>query len=66
MDATGAADAVLPELDALRGIEQSAYHHLDVYDHTLAVLDAAIELERDPAPLGEHAAAVRGAAGPSR
>lgn len=59
MERLGATEAVLPELAALRGIEQSAYHHLDVYDHTLAVLGATIELERDPAPLGVHAAAVR-------
>ena len=44
----GLIDAVLPELPALRGVEQSRYHHLDVHDHTLAVLDAAIALERDP------------------
>ncbi len=45
----GATAAVLPELEALRGLEQSDYHHLDVYDHTIATLRAAIELERDPA-----------------
>jgi tRNA nucleotidyltransferase/poly(A) polymerase len=47
---------VLPELAALRGVEQSPYHHLDVYDHTLAVLGEAIELERNPERyLGDHA-----------
>lgn len=45
----GATAAVLPELDALRGLEQSDYHHLDVYNHTLATLQAAIELQNDPA-----------------
>jgi len=35
----------------LRGIEQNVYHHLDVYDHTIATLAATIELERDPAAL---------------
>ena len=29
---------MLPELDALRGVEQSVYHHLDVHGHTLEVL----------------------------
>jgi poly(A) polymerase len=58
MDDLGALDAVLPELTALKGVEQSSYHHLDVYEHTLAVLASAIELERDPSPLGEHAEAV--------
>jgi poly(A) polymerase len=59
MDRMGAMEAVLPELSALRGVEQSAYHHLDVHGHTLAVLAAVIDLERDPSPLGEHADAVR-------
>ena len=59
LDRVGATPVVLPELDALRGIEQSAYHHLDVYDHTLAVLEEAIAIERDPEPVfGEEAAAV--------
>jgi poly(A) polymerase len=44
-----AADVVLPELEALKGIEQSVYHHLDVYEHTLATLQATIELTRNPA-----------------
>jgi putative nucleotidyltransferase with HDIG domain len=60
LDSGGALDVVLPELAQLRGVEQSRFHHLDVYDHTLAVLEAVIELERDPgAALGEHADAVR-------
>jgi poly(A) polymerase len=35
---------VLPELGALEGVEQSRYHHLDVYDHTVEVLREQIEL----------------------
>jgi len=57
MTTVGATDVILPELGALRGVEQSVYHHLDVHDHTLAVLAEVIALERDPSPLGEHAAA---------
>jgi putative nucleotidyltransferase with HDIG domain len=38
---------VLPELVAERGLAQSVYHNLDVYDHTLAALQHAIDLERD-------------------
>jgi len=49
MEATGVAEAVLPELVALRGIEQSRFHHLDVFDHTRAVLTETIALQRDPA-----------------
>lgn len=44
----GATAAVLPELDALRGLDQSDFHHLDVYEHTLATLQATIDLTRDP------------------
>ena len=43
---------MLPELSALRGVEQSHFHHLDVYDHTLAVLDAVALLQRDPVAAG--------------
>ena len=52
MDAYGLTDVVLPELTALRGIEQSHFHHADVHDHTLEVLDAVALLQRDPAPQG--------------
>ena len=42
---TGLADHVLPELPALR-LERDEHHrHKDVYEHTLTVLDQAIELE---------------------
>jgi putative nucleotidyltransferase with HDIG domain len=59
MDSLGATAAVLPELARLRGVQQSQYHHLDVYDHTQAVLAAAVELERESqAWAGEHAPAV--------
>jgi tRNA nucleotidyltransferase/poly(A) polymerase len=35
---------LLPELHACRGVVQSQFHHLDVYEHTLAVLDNAEDL----------------------
>jgi putative nucleotidyltransferase with HDIG domain len=61
MDELGATAVVLGELEALRGIEQSRFHHLDVYGHTLEVLDRTIELQADPsAALGdEHTADLR-------
>jgi poly(A) polymerase len=44
---TGLADRVLPELSALR-LERDEHHrHKDVYEHTLTVLEQAIELETD-------------------
>ncbi len=48
LDDLALTPVVLPELDALHGVEQSVYHHLDVHGHTLEVLQAAIDLERDP------------------
>jgi poly(A) polymerase len=55
LDELGAMAVVLPELAALRGIEQSRFHHLDVYGHTLEVLDRTIELQADPsAVFGEE------------
>jgi len=44
-DRLGLLRAVLPELAELHGVEQSNYHHADVYDHTLEVLARQIELE---------------------
>nr|WP_307855999.1 CCA tRNA nucleotidyltransferase [Nocardioides faecalis] len=42
---TGLADHVLPELPALK-LERDEHHrHKDVYDHTLTVLEQAIDLE---------------------
>ena len=60
METHGITAQVLPELTALHGVDQTVFHHLDVYDHTLAVLDQVAAIERDPvaAGLGEHAAAV--------
>jgi putative nucleotidyltransferase with HDIG domain len=61
MDAVRATDVVLPEVSRMRGVEQSPYHHLDVYEHTRSVLAEVISLSREPAVwLGEHAEAVGG------
>lgn len=44
--ATGLAEYVLPELPALR-LERDEHHrHKDVYEHSLTVLEQAIDLER--------------------
>ena len=61
MHELGSCAVVLPEVEALRGIEQSRYHHLDVLDHTLEVLDRLVELEREPSHVfgDEHAGGVR-------
>ncbi len=62
----GALAVVLPELEALRGVEQSRFHHADVHGHTLEVLDRTVELTMPGGPvlpeakpaIGEHRAAV--------
>jgi putative nucleotidyltransferase with HDIG domain len=57
----GVTAAVLPELAALRGVEQSHFHHLDVYEHTLEVLREQLVLERElEAVFGELAGDLRG------
>jgi poly(A) polymerase len=66
LERSGATAIVLPELDALRGMEQSRFHHLDVYGHTLEVLERTIAVAAassgdapDPGEvLGEHRAQV--------
>jgi putative nucleotidyltransferase with HDIG domain len=47
MDELGITGVVLPELEELRGVAQTANHHLDVHDHTLAVLEHLLEIEAD-------------------
>jgi putative nucleotidyltransferase with HDIG domain len=58
MDRAGLIAALLPELEELKGVEQNPYHHLDVWGHTLEVLEQLLEIERDPSgvfgPEGER------------
>ncbi len=49
----GATAVVLPELERMRGIEQNRFHHLDVHDHTLEVLDRTVELTGPEWPRSE-------------
>jgi putative nucleotidyltransferase with HDIG domain len=59
LDEVGAAAIVLPELQTLRGVAQSRYHHTDVYGHTLEVLDWTVALQDAVAGRrGERAEAV--------
>jgi poly(A) polymerase len=51
MDELAVTDVVLPELVALRGVEQNPYHHRDVHGHTIEVLEQTIAIERDPGAL---------------
>jgi len=59
LDRLGATPGLLPELEALRGVEQNPYHHLDVHGHTMEVLARLIEVEAEPETFaGEQAGAV--------
>lgn len=58
-DELGVTAAVLPEVEALRGVEQGPNHHLDVHGHTIAVLEHTLEVEGDLERFtGERAAEV--------
>ena len=48
---------VLPELAALRGVEQGPNHHLDVHGHTIAVLEQTLAVEGDLERFGGDRAA---------
>jgi len=62
MDALGLTEAILPELVALRGVEQNRYHHADVHRHTIEVLEQTVALQRDPgAVFGPESAGAIGA-----
>ncbi|TMK98377.1 MAG: HDIG domain-containing protein [Actinobacteria bacterium] len=60
-----ATAVVLPELEAMRGVEQSRFHHADVYEHTLETLAQSIALQEHCTPPGGEtpSAAARGAGG---
>ena len=47
LDELALTAVVLPEVEALKGVEQGPNHHLDVHGHTLAVLEHTLEVERD-------------------
>jgi poly(A) polymerase len=47
LDELALTPVVLPELEALRGVEQGPNHHLDVHGHTIAVLERTLEVEAD-------------------
>ncbi len=56
LDDTGALSAILPECDAMHGCVQNGYHHLDVWEHSLLVLETVEQIIADPAPwLGKAA-----------
>ncbi len=58
MGEVGATAVVLPEVQALRGVAQSRYHHRDVYGHTLEVLERTVALDAACAQGGAALAAL--------
>jgi putative nucleotidyltransferase with HDIG domain len=61
LDELQATTTVLPELEALRGVEQNPYHHLDVHGHTIEVLSRVIEVEAGLSAFAGPAASEAGA-----
>jgi putative nucleotidyltransferase with HDIG domain len=57
LDELGLTAVVLPELEALRGVEQGPNHHLDVHGHTIAVLERTLEVESELERFGGERAA---------
>jgi putative nucleotidyltransferase with HDIG domain len=56
LDELGGTAAVLPEVEALRGVVQNPNHHLDVHGHTIEVLRRLLEVESElPRYAGERA-----------
>ena len=47
-DRIGVLEAVLPEVAPMRGVTQSGHHQLDVWEHTLHVVEAAADIADHP------------------
>src|SRR5699024_9053371 len=54
---TGICERILPEFAALRDQQDEHNRHKDVYEHSLTVLDQAVELEKEYARRDAEAAA---------
>lgn len=56
MAATGVLQAVMPEFLLLRGVTQGGYHHLDVWGHTLLVVEEVERIAAEPSAVFPAAA----------
>ena len=62
LDGLGVLEVILPEAAPMHGCEQSPFHHLDVFEHTLQVLDASADIAAHPEHyLPRHAESLRAA-----
>ncbi len=50
LDQVGVLSAILPECDAMHDCEQNGYHHLDVWEHSLLVLETLEQIIAAPEP----------------
>jgi poly(A) polymerase len=48
MEAVGLLGQIFPELEAMKGVEQNGYHHLDVYGHSMATAASLEEVLAAP------------------
>lgn len=59
IEATGLLQYLFPELTGTVGLEQNAYHHLDVWSHTLLTMDELDRLLEEPENVyAEHAGTI--------
>ena len=59
MEGLGLFDTLLPEIGGMRGVVQGPNHHLDVYGHTVEVLEGVLRIESElDRFVGERAADV--------
>jgi poly(A) polymerase len=54
MRQTGMLASLMPEVEAMAGVEQSGFHNLDVLDHSLAALDAVAARPHPELPPSEE------------
>jgi len=59
MEGLGLFDTLLPEVGEMRGVVQGPNHHLDVYGHTVEVLEGVLRIESELERfVGDHAGEV--------
>lgn len=65
MDEVGVLDVLLPEIQAMKGCTQNAFHHRDVWGHSLAVLEGCEDILNSlETSFGEVGAQVKENVGP--
>lgn len=67
MDGLGIPEVIFSEITAMKGCPQNGFHHLDVWEHSLMVVEQAEHIVHAPAehfgPLGERVAGYLGSSG---